>query len=1110
MNKLSIIVLFVLCPFLLRAESAVRMWEEPLTIPTYQVGPADPNPMFYDNESYQGAQRKIYPYPLLDDLRGVKQPKTYKALYLENEYIKLCILPELGGRLFYALDKTTNYDIFYHQHVIKPALIGMLGAWISGGIEWCVFHHHRNTTFMPVDYTLANHADGSKTIWFGETERRHRMKWLIGVTLHPGASFIETSVKMFNRTPYPNSILYWANVAVHVNDDYQVIFPPSVDVATYHAKNAFTRWPVSDGLYRNTDYTGINMSWWKNHPHANSCFAWNMQEDFMGGYDHGRNAGMVHVGDHHIVGGAKLWEWGPDNIMDTQVLTDADGPYAELMVGAFSDNQPDYSWIKPFETKSFTQYWYPLRGIDGLKNANRNAAVNVQKSGRNVAVGFNATRLFHNARAIVLKNKTSLLHETIDISPSQPYVAKINMQEEAEETQLKAILLSADGDTLISYQPVVREHPKELPQEVKAPLKPEKIDNIEQLYLAGKRLQQIHNPRIDPMDYYNEILKRDPGDSRANTAVGIIYNKTAQYDKAAEHLRRAVQRLSTDYTRPEDTEALYQLGLTLKAMGRTKAAIDTFYRATWDYAFFSAAHFELAALSCAAGEYSKALQHINNSLATNQLNTKAVVVKAAILRHLGDSQKAQCMAVQALGNDPLDFFAANELYLALKLSGAHQKAEQQLSELNQNMRGEVQSYLELAFDYMGLGFWKEADDVLQRAAGLRSFAGTFPMVYYCLGYIQDQLGDHARAGDYFQKASAMPSDYCFPFRAESIAILKKAIAVNPKDASAFYYLGDLLYDWQPDAAISAWEKSRDLDNSRAIVFRNLGWGYWRRGNNPQLAASSYEHAIALNGADPRYYLELDDIYERLNTPPQKRLALLEANHDVICTRKSLLIREISLLVREGKEDKAIGYLADNHFYVSEGGGGELRNAYVDAHLLKGLALQEAGDADGALAHFQQAALFPDNLSLEKPDNDNRAAQINYYAATALASQGRKKESRRLLEKCASQNISSRWTSARYFQALALQELGRDKEAKAIFNKLIAKAQANLAGNTKVDAFAKFGRGASRNTRLAEAHFAFALGLSGKGDVDGARKQMQQTLNLNAGHVWAAWLLEHSK
>ena len=206
------ILLLALIIFFSRAEDqSARIWQQPLVIPTYKLDTPDLNPMFYDGQAYQGAKKKIYPYPFQDKLTDIREDKSYNAVYLENQYLKISFLPEIGGRLFSALDKTNNYDFFYRQHVIKPALIGMLGAWISGGIEWCVLHHHRATTFMSVDYTLAENPDGSKTLWFGEIERRHRMKWIIGATLYPDKSYLEVTVKIFNRTPFPSSFLYWAN-----------------------------------------------------------------------------------------------------------------------------------------------------------------------------------------------------------------------------------------------------------------------------------------------------------------------------------------------------------------------------------------------------------------------------------------------------------------------------------------------------------------------------------------------------------------------------------------------------------------------------------------------------------------------------------------------------------------------------------------------------------------------------------------------------------------------------------------------------------------------------------------------------------------------------------
>jgi tetratricopeptide (TPR) repeat protein len=742
------------------------MAQETIVLPTYEVGPADPNPMFYTNESYQGAQRRVYPYPLQDHLTHARKDKTYTALTLENEYVRISVLPELGGRLFSATDKTNGYEFFYRQHVIKPALIGMLGAWISGGVEWCAFHHHRNTTFMPVDYALVENPDGSKTIWVGETERRHRMRWLVGLTLRPGSSCLEAQVKFFNRTAQPHSILYWANAAVHVNDQYQVIFPPSVQAATYHSKIDFTYWPISRGKYRGHDYTGVDLSWWKNSPESNSFFAWDLREDFMGGYDHGKQAGVVHVADHHLVCGAKLWEWGtgPYGRAWDKILTDDDGPYAELMTGAWSDNQPDYSWIKPYEVKTITQCWYPVRGIGGFKNANLHGAVNLElRPEGTILVGFHATSRHRGARALLKAGQKVLLDQTVDIGPDRPFRRDLRAPSQVRETDLRASLVTAQGDELVAYQPVRRNPPAELPKPVTPPPKPAEIKTLEELYLTGLRVEQIHNPSVDPLDYYREAVRRDPGDSRANTMLAISANKRGQHHEAERHARRAIERLSAEYTRPQNTEAYYQLGLALRAQGKLDEAYDSFYRASWDQAFHSAAYYQLAELSCRKGDFARSLDQIERSLATNGWNTKALNLKAAVCRKLGRAEEARAAARSVLAADPLDLWAANELMLAGGDFPPHLTA----ASLEQRVPADVQSCLELATDYMGPGMWDEAVAVLERPVREKApFAGTYPMVHYLLGYLYEQKGQRDKAAEAFAAAARMPGDYCFPFRAE--------------------------------------------------------------------------------------------------------------------------------------------------------------------------------------------------------------------------------------------------------------------------------------------------------------------------------------------------------
>ncbi|MBN2314358.1 MAG: DUF5107 domain-containing protein, partial [Sedimentisphaerales bacterium] len=1077
------------------AASPVKIWEEPLTLPTYKLDPPGLSPMFYTHESYQGAKKKIYPYPVQDGVTDVRTEQTYKALYLENEYLKLCVLPEIGGRLFSALDKTNGYDFFYQQHVIKPALIGMLGAWISGGIEWCVFHHHRNTTYMPVDYTLASNPDGSKTIWFGETERRHRMKWIIGITLYPGKAYMEVAVKMFNRTALPHSILYWANVAVHANDDYQVIFPPSVSVATYHAKNDFTHWPVSNERYRGVDYKGVNLSWWKNHPEPVSFFAWNLQEDFSGGFDHGKQAGVIHVGNHHVVCGAKLWEWGPGmrGRMWDKILTDTDGPYAELMVGAFSDNQPDYSWIKPYEVKTFKQYWYPIRDIGGFKNANQDAAVNFElDSGNTAKVGFYATSRHSNAKVLLQAGDKLVFERMIDIGPGKSFTHEVKVPSDLKDTDLKASLLSSSNEVLISYQPVARKYDPALPETVKAPPAPEDIKTIEELYLTGLRLEQIHNPRVDPKDYYNEALKRDPGDSRTNIILGIDDYKRAKFEQAEQKFRKAIERVSAEYTRPGNTEAYYHLGLALRAQGRFDEAYDAFYRATWDYTFHSAAYYQLAELSCRKQDFTLALEQIDRSLAMNATNTKAMNVKAAILRKLGRFKEARQLALRVADTDPLDFMAINELYLVQTGLGL-KRARKTLANLDVKMQGHVESYLELAIDYANCGLWEDAITVLQRPVEDNvNFAGTYPMVHYYLGYFNQQQGDQAKAATYFARATKMPTDYCFPFRQESIKVLKAAIKHNPSDARAFYYLGNLLYDLQPEEAIPLWEKSRDIDDSFALVHRNLGWGYYRTRRDIPEAIANYERAVACDAGNPRFYVELDRLYEVGNVSLERRLALFEKNHETVVKRNDSFLREIMVLVLAGRYDSALDYLANNHFHVWEGGG-EIHDVYVDACLLRGLQHLENGKPEDALKDFQSASEYPENLSVGRPKNDRRAPQVAYSIGIAYEALGETGRSAEYFKKAVDQQGTNHWPQARFYQGLSYVKLNQNGSAEEIFDDLIKTGRRRLSERQTSDFFAKFGEGQTSEARKASAHFTLGLGYLGKGQDEAAKAEFEKAV-----------------
>ena len=1102
-TKINITIFTITCLFLNGysqpdTQSKVNLTEKWVSMPTYVVAPPEKNPVFFRNETFQGASWHYYPLKTIDQYTNEKITKEWQTLVLENEYIELGVTPEIGGKLYYAKDKTNNYNFIYKNDVVRPSNIGMTGAWVSGGIEWCVFHHHRASTFLPLDYTTIENPDGSKTIWVAEHEPRHSMRWTVGITIFPGKSYFKVETRIHNSSPFTHTFLNWANVAVHVNENYQTIFPPSAQVVTYHSKTDFTQWPITKTRYRGVP-AGTDISWWKNVVNSNSFFVHDLQEDFMGGYDHGKNAGIMHFGDHNIIKGAKLWEWGsgPSGQATEGYLTENSGPYAELMVGTYSNNQPDYSWIRPYEVKNWEQYWYPVRGIQGFKYANLNGAVNLEpkneKNRYNLFLGYYSTGKIENAK-VILKNKDKTVFEkNIAISPDKPFAETIKFEGAYNLTDLYTQLINSQtGEVLVEYQPIEQPPVEKLPENWRGYPEPNKLETIEEIYLIGKRIEQFYAPRYNPMDWYKVALEKDPGDIRTNTAVGNIYLKNGDYTTARQYLSKAIERLTSDYTAPSTNEALYLQGLTLRYLGLLAEAEDILYRATWDYAYHSAAYLQLAELSCAKNDFSKALHQINESLWTNGRNNSAITLKASIQRRMHDFNEAIATLATIAEADPLDFRIRNEYYLIAKESGDMQKANSLLSSLNKEMRDFDDNYLELAIGYLNNGLLKESEEVFKR------FKGKNPFFDYYLGYIYDKNSNKDQALKYFINAAGQSVDYVFPYRLGTVDVLNTALKYNPTDGNAYYFLGNILYEKQPEIAITHWENAVKHNPGLSIAYRNIGWGYFYHYNDIPKAITYYEKAIALNKGEALYYSELSNLYERNNTSIETRMKIFEGSNAVVKNRDDSYQWFIENLILSGQAEKAVEFLERTNFAYREGSS-RARNIKINANLMLGKQNFEKKEYQKALDNFLKAQIIREEAGSDS--QGDQTIQVDYYIGLAYEALGNRSKANTSFKKSA--ELTSRTVNVmNYYQGLSYAKLGKNDQAKKIFESLISETNNQLERSATSEVGATFGRREANNDRMSRLYTMRGLGYKGLGELQKAKDDLNKAIELSQSNLWA--------
>jgi tetratricopeptide (TPR) repeat protein len=1082
-------------------KKSVKIWEAPHTIPTYRLFPPEKCPLFIEKRAYQGSTGKVYPLPITEKISDTKTNVVYQAVFLENEYLKVMVLPELGGRIQRAYDKTNDYGFIYYNHVIKPALVGLTGPWISGGIEFNWPQHHRPSTFSPVDYTLSENSDGSCTVHVSETDKMYGSKGMASITLYPDKAYIEIKGQLYNPTDLPQTFLWWANPAVPVNNNTFSVFPPDVNAVMDHGKRAVSTFPIATGEYYKQDYSaGVDISRYKNIKVPTSYMAAHSDYDFIGNYDESLQAGLLHVSDHHVSPGKKQWTWGNGDFGQTwdRNLTDEDGPYIELMTGVFTDNQPDFTWLKPQEEKTFVQYFMPYKGVGHVGNATKDAVISLSKqSDAQLLIKVYVTGIHNNATIRVIDGDNIIFEKNADLSPQECYEVYIPLPENLNTCRFKVL---SDKKILVSHSVYVEEL-KPIPEPAQLLPDPVNLKSLEELYLAAQHLEQYRHATYEPADYYLEGLKRDASDIRLNNGYGLLLFKRGQIRESIPFFKKAIEKQTWKTPNPYHGECYFNLGLAYYTIGEDEKAFDAFYKSTWSAEMQSAGFYRLASLSVKKGDLVEALNFISLSMIRNWHNMKARTLKAAILRLLGHDNEA--LITESLQIDPLYMGCLYEKALS----------ENSMKSWKAKMREEAHNYLELALDYIKSGLYPDALCILEACEG------TSPLLFYYIGYVHFKTKNDEEAIRNFKTGEAANPDYCFPNRIEEIEILSTAIQILDQAAMAHYYLGNLYYDKkQYQLATNHWNTAVDENSKLAMAWRNLSISYYNKQNDGKKALAAMEQACTLDPDYPRFCLEHDQLSAKMNASLTDRLQSLEAHKELLKSRDDLFLRYITLLNCIGNYEDAYHALMDHRFHPWEGGEGKVSLQYRYALIHKAIIELEADRPEKALEFLFAALNYPENLGEGKLPNvpDNQAYYyiglsyrqlndtVNMEKYLTLATCGEQ-------EPCSAIYYNEQPSDFIYYQGLAYETLGQNDRAKRAFHKLISYGEKHIFDHVTYDYFAvslpeiEVYQEDLQLRNSTYCNYLMALGYLGLGNKDKANELFSEILSKQADYQGA---LEH--
>jgi tetratricopeptide (TPR) repeat protein len=975
------------------AAAQVKVWQGTMTLPTYEEGAPDANPPF---DTYATTQFS-YPYTLRKNLTGEKTDHVWRAVFLENEYLKCSVLPDIGGHVYTCVDKISGQPMFYANPSIKKAQIGYRGAWAAFGIEFNFPVSHNWVSMSPVDFSYRQNEDGSGSVWVGNIDRVYGMQWSVELVLRPGSTVLEERVKLYNRNDVRHRYYWWNNAGVQVWDDSKIEYP--MQFVASHGFTEVRRWPVGP--------EGVDLSVIKNQQFGPvSYFVHGSREPFMGIWNPKTQTGTVHYADYSKLPAKKIWSWGADEegLGWRKVLSDNDSAYVEVQAGLFR-NQETYSFLNPGQSIQFSEYWMPVRGIGGIARANKAGVVNIQSHGNDVAVSLNVNEKVPGAQIRLLRGDKSIWSETADLTPRAAWSHTVPGGE--GDAKITFELRDHGGKLLLSHTDDKYDWDPEQtinvgPQQTF--VVPEADQRSEDDWLKLGTEQEANGKVLPAWETYRAALAKYPHSYALQVAAGRLAASLQHNEEAAKLLSEAQKRDTAN------AEIGYYLGIAEDGLGHVREARAAYEVAYRQPGFHARAAARIGELLARQGDLHAAREFFSEAADALPADTRSQEQLEAIARAQGDTLLADQLAHAGLALDPMSDFLKEEI-------GAPNLP---------HLAADPYRVLRVATEYMELGLYAKVLVVLGRTYPAvpadQSEPGSVlpqqhPMVHYYAAYCDAKLGRTAALE--WEAAKQLSSRYVFPSSRMDRVVLETAVAADRDDARAHYLLGTLLFSrGLYDGGMEQWAEAKRLAPHMPILDADMGEASLQLNGDVPHALMAFESGLENDPANADIYSGLDEAMSLSSVPAKERARALSrfpgvADGPAPAAMPSNLVYQLALTRAEAGEYDAAIALFKGRFFPSEEGGVSATQVMFEIELMKA----------GAEAAAGQCASTKKLLSEPQPGLALNGAVARAYLREALAAQSCKLDAQRreLLEKGA----DSKNSADAAWAAKASGLLGRD-------------------------------------------------------------------------------------